>query len=112
MTKVLWFSRHEMSAEQSADLKRIFGLVEVHQVNRTISSAHELAEEIAAADVVAIVAPLPLQQQFLQIAGPDKPVLFCKNDRVMDPVDGTKLLGFRHAGWFRIKEIRVIFEKL
>ena len=36
--KVLWFSRHEMSAEQRAAL----GDVEIVQINKTIQSAQEL----------------------------------------------------------------------
>ena len=35
--KVLWFSRHEMSAEQRAAL----GDVEIVQINKTIQSAQE-----------------------------------------------------------------------
>lgn len=110
MKKVLWFSRHELSAEQLADLKRIFGEVEVNQVNKTIIKAAELKSDIDEADVVAIVAPLPLQQEFLQLAG-TKPVIFCKNDRIVDPDDNSKVT-FSHAGWFQIKEIKVVFEPL
>lgn len=110
MIKVLWFSRHEMSEEQFKDLARIYGALEITQINRTIQTAKELATEIDAADVIVVVAPLTLQAEFLQRAK-GKPVLFCKNDRIIDPADGTKV-SFRHAGWFRIKEIRVEFERL
>lgn len=108
--KVLWFSRHEFSAEQLADLVRIFGNMEVNQVNKTITSASEIQSDIDEADVVAIVAPLPLQQQFLQLAN-GKPVIFCKNDRLVDPADNSKV-SFAHAGWFQIKEIKVVFDRL
>ncbi|HPN96221.1 MAG TPA: hypothetical protein PLK35_00480 [Candidatus Moranbacteria bacterium] len=110
MKKVLWFSRHELSPEQLADLKRIFGEVEVNQINQTINHASEIKADIEAADVIAIVAPLPLQQEFLQLSGV-KPVIFCKNARIVDPVDNTKVT-FQHTGWFRIKEIKVVFEPL
>ena len=110
MASVLWFSRHELTSAQIDDLVRVFGPVEIHQINRTISSATELRDDIEAADVIAIVAPLSLQQEFLRLAG-DKPVIFCRNDRVIDPADGTKVT-FVHAGWFRIKEIKVLFEPL
>ncbi len=109
--QVLWFSRHELSPEQMGDLERIFGKVEVNQVNKTITRAGEIRSDIEAADVVAIVAPLPLQQEFLHLAGPDRPVIFCKNDRLVDPVDNTKVT-FKHAGWFQIREIKVVFEPL
>lgn len=108
--KVLWFSRHPLSEEQQADLERVYGSVEVHQVNRTIQAAREIATDIAECDVVAIVAPLPLQQQFLELAG-EKPVLFCKNSRLIDPEDGTKV-SFAHAGWFQIRRIEVVFDRL
>jgi hypothetical protein len=110
MKKVLWFSRHELSVEQLSDLQRIFGEVEVSQVNKTITAANEIRDDINEADVIAIVAPLPLQQQFLQIAN-GKPVVFCKNDRIVDPDDNSKVT-FSHAGWFQIKEIKVVFEPL
>lgn len=78
--KVLWFSRHEMSNEQAAAL----GECEIVQINRTISHATEIADEIDAADVIAIVAPISLQQEFLRLAC-DKPVIMAVNDRVIVP---------------------------
>jgi len=110
-TKVLWFSRHELSTEQLADLQRVYGEVDVTQVNKTIQDAREIKDDVEAADVVAIVAPLPLQQSFLQVAGKDKPVIFCKNQRIIDPVDNSKV-EFKHAGWFKIVRIETVFEQL
>ena len=111
MVKVLWFSRHELSNGQLEDLKSIYGQnLSITQVNRTIKSAFELKSEVEEHDVIAVVAPLPLQAEFLKLAG-EKPVIFCKNDRVFDKDDNTKV-SFVHAGWFRIKEIRVDFERL
>lgn len=111
MAKILWFSRHPLSREQMSDLERIFGSdLEINQVNRTISSATELRDEIASSDVVAVVAPLPLQAEFLKLAGNDKPVIFCKNERILLD-DGAKV-EFKHAGWFRIREIKTVFEQL
>ena len=70
MKKVLWFSRHEMTDDQRAAL----GDVEVTQVSKTINSAFELQEEVDAADIIAIVAPINIQAQFLKIAN-GKPVI-------------------------------------
>jgi len=84
--------------------------VEVNQVNKTITKAVEIKDDIDSANVIAIVAPLPLQQEFLQLAK-GKPVIFCKNERIVDPVDNTKVT-FKHAGWFRIVEIKVVFDPL
>jgi len=109
--KIMWFSRHELSSPQKEDLERIYGVnLIINQVNKTISSAKELTEEINLSDVVAIVAP-PLQQEFLQLCGMDKPLIFCKNGRIVDPIDNSKVQ-FVHQGWFRIKEIRTIYEPL
>lgn len=107
MKKVLWFSRHEMTAEQRAAL----GDVEIVQVNRTISSAFELQDEIAAADTVAIVAPINLQQQFLKLAG-DKPVIMALSDRVLVPSEdgGEDKVDFHFVKWERLKKIEVVKE--
>ena len=79
MKKVLWFSRHTMTEEQLAALGND---VEIINVNKTISSAYEIADEINECDVIAIVAPINLQQQFLKLAA-GKPVIMAVNDRVL-----------------------------
>ena len=110
MTKILWFSRHELTNEQLTDLQRIYGEVQITQINKTIQNAYELQGDIQSHDVIAIVAPLNLQEQFLKIAG-DKPVISCRNKRVFDPIDSTKV-NFVFDGWFRIKKIIVEIEDL
>ena len=99
--KVLWFSRHEMTPEQRAAL----GDVEINQINRSISSAYELEEEINNSDIIAIVAPINLQQQFLKIAG-DKPVIMAVNDRRLIPQpDGEDKVEFHFVKWEQLDEI-------
>ena len=99
--KVLWFSRHEMTPEQRAAL----GDVEINQINRTVDSAYELENEIKAADIVAIVAPINLQQQFLKIAG-DKPVIMAVNDRQLIPQpNGEDKVEFHFVKWEQLDEI-------
>ena len=99
--KVLWFSRHEMTPEQ---LKAL-GDVEVTQVNKSISSAYELEEEIKANDIIAIVAPINLQQQFLKIAG-NKPVIMAVNDRRLIPQEGGEdKVEFHFVKWEQLDEI-------
>lgn len=109
MTKILWFSRHELTNEQLTDLQRIYGEVQITQINKTIQNAYELQEDIQNHDVIAIVAPLHLQEQFLKIAG-DKPVISCRNKRVFE-TDSTKV-NFVFDGWYRIKKIIVEIEDL
>lgn len=107
MKKVLWFSRHEMTKEQ----REALGDVEIFQVNRSINSAYELQAEIKEADIVAIVAPINLQQQFLKLAG-ERPVIMAVNDRVLIPQeDGTEdKVAFRFVKWERLVKIEVVKE--
>ena len=97
--KVLWFSRHAMTEEQ----KNSLGDVEINQINKTIHSAKELKAEIEANDIIAIVAPIELQREFLELAG-DKPVITAVNDRVLVPQqDGTEdKLEFHFRKWERL----------
>lgn len=108
MKNVLWFSRHQMTEEQMAALG---GDVEINQINKTISSAFELKEEIEAADIIAIVAPIGLQQQFLQLAG-NRPVIMAVNDRVLvpNPEGGESKVAFKFVKWERLVKIDIIKE--
>ena len=108
MKKVLWFSRHKMTEEQRMDLERIYGEISVNQISKTISSAYELADDIEKVDIVAIVAPINLQTQFLKLAG-NKPVISCRNKRVF--IDDAKV-EFIFDGWYQIKKIEIITENL
>lgn len=107
MRKVLWFSRHEMTAEQ----RKALGDCEIMQINKTINSAYELKNEIDACDIIAIVAPINLQQQFLQLAG-EKPVIMAVNDRILVPQDdGTEdKVVFKFVKWERLLEIKILKE--
>lgn len=103
--KVLWFSRHEMTDDQRAAL----GDVEITQINKSINSAYELENEIKDCDILAIVAPINLQQQFLKLAG-DKPVIMAVNDRVLIPQqDGTEdKAEFHFVKWEQLLKIEVV----
>lgn len=105
--KVLWFSRHKMTEPQLAAL----GNVEIVQIDRSIESASELQEEINDCDIIAIVAPIGLQAQFLRVAG-DKPVIVALNNRVLVPQeDGTEAKAvFNFVKWERLVKIDVVKE--
>ena len=107
MKRILWFSRHEMTKDQRAAL----GECEIVQINKTISSAYELKDEVERSDIVAIVAPINIQQQFLQIAG-DRPVIMAINNRVLVPQEnGTEdKVEFRFVKWERLIKIDIIKE--
>ena len=127
-TKVLWFSRHSMSATQIEALEAKLGPIEVTQVDGTMPNVHvpftakvngaeeetqvaPFKELIADMDVVAIVAPIHLQQQILGVAG-GKPVIFAQNDRVRvnTPEGEEPKFEFIFAGWERLVEVKVVHE--
>ena len=64
-----------LTLEQRAAL----GDVEIIQINKTVQSAYELQDEINECDIIAIVAPINLQQQFIKLAN-GKPVIMAVND--------------------------------
>lgn len=102
--KVLWFSRHTMTPDQMAAL----GNVEITQVNKTVNTAFELQAEIDEADIIAIVAPINLQQQFLKLAN-GKPVIMAVNDRVLVPQeDGEDKVEFRFVKWEQLDRIEIV----
>ena len=103
---VLWFSRHMMTLGQIVELRKIFGSIKVTQISYPIQHAKEVIKDIQKSDVIALVAPLEIQKEFLELSE-DKPVLFCRNQR-----DHNGPNGFRHGGWFRIKKIDCEFEPL
>lgn len=106
MKKILWFSRHEMTEDQ----RKALGEAEITQINKSISSAFELKEEIEAHDVIAVVAPLNLQEQFLKLAG-EKPVITAVSERVLVPQEnGEDKVEFHFVKWERLLKIEVIKE--
>ena len=113
MTKVLWFSRHTMTPDQEKALEFIYGDIVVNQVDKTISSAYEVKDEVDDADVICIVAPIGIQEQFLKIAG-NKPVLTAKSDRIIIPDENgdESKIEFRFRQWDRLLKVEVLTEPL
>lgn len=107
MKKIFWFSRHQMTPEQQAALGSD---VEIHQCSKTIASAYEVAEELAGMDVIAVVAPINLQAQFLKLAG-DRPVITAVSERILVPQeDGEDQVVFRFVKWERLISVQVVKE--
>lgn len=105
-TKVLWFSRHDMTPDQRAAL----GDSEITQIDKTIKHASELADEISQCDVLAVVAPVELQKEFLEQAG-DKPVITAVNDRILVPTkNGESKVQFSFVKWEQVKKIDIVKE--
>ena len=106
MKKVLWFSKHTMTEEQKQALIDKLGEIEITQINKTITSAYDIREEIETSDVVAIVAPIHIQEQVLRLAG-DKPVIMALSKRVV--LDSDWVI-FKFVKWERLVEVKVIKE--
>ena len=107
MKKVLWFSRHQMAEEQrqaqGAD-------VEILQVSKSVQSARELAKEISEVDILAVVAPIGLQAEFLKLAE-GKPVISAVSERILVPQDGGEdKVVFQFVKWERLLKIEVVKE--
>jgi hypothetical protein len=126
MTKVLWFSRHEMTPDQRGALQAKLGQIEVTQADGTMPNVHvafpgkldgedaeipPFKELIQGYDVVAIVAPINLQQQILSVAG-DTPVIFAesKRERIRVPEGQEPEFQFVFKGWKRLVEVKVVTE--
>ena len=124
VSKVLWFSRHEMTDAQFLALTNKLGNIAVTQVNASPANVHvpftgdvngvstdieSVKSMIRDFDVLAIVAPIGLQQQFLSIAG-EKPVIVAQNTRILekDKDGGEDKVVFTFGGWKRIMKIDII----
>ena len=105
MRKVLWFSRHLMQVAQMEALRNKLGDVDITQVSKSIQSAQDIAQEIGAHDIIAVVAPPQLLAGILKLAG-DKPVITAKMGRIILP-DGSVEMPFEK--WEHV--LRIIVEK-
>ena len=121
MKKVLWFSRHNMTADQQADLRRIYGDVDVKQVSASVASAREGAELGNDCDILAVVLPPSLLADLTNPrVSQGKPIIRAIANRVptggkvLNPATGREEDEFRfeHAGWERVLKVEVITERL
>ena len=106
MTKVLWFSRHLMQVAQMQALMDKLGDVDITQLSKSIQSAQDIAQEIGAHDIIAVVAPPNLLAGVLRIAG-EKPVITAKMERTILP-DGSVEMKF--VKWERVLRIDIVKE--
>ena len=58
MKRILWVSRHAMTKEQSDDLERIYGEVEIIQYDKTVENVKDILRNDV--DVYAVVLPINL----------------------------------------------------
>jgi len=115
-----------MTAPQIEALEAKLGVVQVEQVDGTMPNVHipfqgkingedaeipPFKELMQGFDVVAIVAPIQLQQQILSVAG-ETPVILAesKRERVSVPEGEEPQFQFVFKGWKRLLEVKVLTE--
>lgn len=110
MKKVLWVSRHEMTAEQLNDLKRIYGEVTVEKLDATVKRAEEITA--IPADIYAVVLPTDMIADLLHKT--TNPVISAVSERVkegtvLNPATGKEEAQyvFRHVAWKQFVRIEI-----
>jgi len=96
--KILRLTRHAVSEKQLADLRRIFGEVEIVEVSETVPNAERVREllEEAEAEVLEAVLPLPLLAEVLNPRlGITVPVIRAVMNREVGK-DGSATFEFSH----------------
>ncbi len=119
-TRILWVSRHTMTQEQEADLKRIYGEIEILQKTESVKEAKDVAEWGADCDVLAVVLPPAFLANLTNPHINTKPVIRAIANRVptgktvINPATGKEELEvkFEHAGWERVVKVEIVTEKL
>ena len=119
-TKILWLSRHTMTAEQLADLNRIYGEVEVKQFDQSVSGWKDVVEQGEDCDVLAVVLPPAILADLTNPRNNTKPVIRAIANRVptgnmiINPATGKEEVEFKfeHVGWERVVKVVVETERL
>lgn len=117
--RVLWISRHEMTAEQLRDLERVMGAgVELLEHKETVRSVDELSDAIDHADAIAAVLPTELLAKVFARAN-GKPVLRSIAGRVptgrtLTTADGRheQEFAFSHLGWEQVLRVEFVTKRL
>lgn len=133
MKKLLWFSRHAMTADQLSDLRRVMGGdVHITQISGSPTNVHvpfealmpdvgetiadviltgtqpPLKELVKSFEEVAVVLPINMLQQLLPFSGSGR-LLQAVSKRIL--LDEGKVQ-FSHDKWQSVKEIRIVTEDL
>ena len=98
--KVLWFSRHELTAAQKEELEKVTDLKEfdIVQVNKTISSASEIADLVDEQTIcVAAVLPVQLLSDLFDKIGYQCIIAVPRSKRIKDETTGE--FQFIHDYW-------------
>ena len=120
ITRVLWFSRHNLTNDQLADLKRIFGEVAINHVSANAADVNDIIEAGKEDDVLAVVLPPALLAQLTNPRINTKPVIRAIANReptgkkIINPATGREEdeFMFVHDGWERVLKVEVVSERL
>lgn len=121
MKKILWLSRHELTDEQLADLRRIYGEeIEIKKCDQTVRGWKDVVEAGKDCEIFAVVLPPAILADLTNPRNNTKPVIRSVASRiptgsmVTNPATGKQEPEYRfaHVGWERIVKIEVIVEKL
>lgn len=118
--RILWVSRHTMTQAQEADLRRIYGEVEVKQFADSVTSAKQVVELGSDCDVLAVVLPPAFLADLTNPRVNQKPVIRAIANRVatghtvVNPATGVEEpeMKFEHVAWERVIKVEIITEKL
>ena len=118
--RLLWVSRHTMTQAQEADLKRIYGDVEVKQFADNVEPAKQVVELGSDCDVLAVVLPPAFLADLTNPRVNQKPVIRAIANRVAtgrtvtNPATGVEEpeMKFEHAGWECVIKVEIVTEKL
>ena len=125
-TKILWFSRHTMTSEQSSALESKLSDITILQVNGSPANVHvpfegevngvktqllSVKDVAKDCDILAIVCPINMQEQFLRIAE-GRPVIIAQTKReLVKSDDGSEdKVNFIFNGWKQLKKIEIVLE--
>ena len=123
VTKILWLSRHNMTGEQYADLKRIYGnygKIEIKQVSKTVNGWQDVVDLGYDCDVLAVVLPISILADLTNPRNNRKPVIRAKSNRVptgksvLNPATGKEEEEylFEHVGWEQIESVVLSVKEL
>lgn len=109
-----------MTKEQIADLKRIYGEVELKKFDQSVTGWKDVVEAGAECDILAVVLPPAILADLINPKNNTKPVIRAKALRVatgntiINPATGMEETeySFKHDGWERILKFEIVAEKL
>lgn len=118
--KILWLSRHNMTSSQLADLKRIYGDIEIKSFDQTVSNWKDVVAVGEDCDILAVVLPPNILMDLLNPRNNSKPVIRAKANRVptgrmvVNPATGVEETEYRfeHEAWEQVLKFEVVTQVL